>query len=188
MSDKIWIVERKGRYTKKKRTFKSETEMIKSLTDSDQYIITEYELKSTQNASDYIKSKERDTQLRTVLGELSDHETNGLRLIELYESLAPVDPNDRYNKKASRITNLKKLISDKKSLAAYLIREKKHFLTVSESTEWLLAILKCHNFQDYKYERDRWDSNTRTYIRVDNTSETFRENFKLAKKELKGKK
>jgi hypothetical protein len=48
--------------------------------------------------------------------------------------------------------------------------------------------LKCHNFQDHVYDRKRWNSSTQTYVVNDTTSDLLRENFKLAKLELKKKK
>jgi hypothetical protein len=183
--DKIWIVYNKGSYKKKYRIFKTEADMAKNISDSDRYTILEYELKSSTVASDYMKSKERDTQLRTILGELSEHETNGLKLIELYDALVPVNPNDRYNRKQNQINHLKKIVSDKKAFANYLVNNKKQFFQVSDSLEWVLSILKCHNFQDYIYDSARWDSVKRTYVKVDNASDALKENFKLAKAELK---
>lgn len=182
MDNRIWIVTRN--YSKT-RIFKSENEMFKNIKINDnKTIINEYELKSSQNASDYTKARERDTQLRTVLGELSDHEANGFRLVELYESLAKEDAV----KKMRKIEALRKLASDKKSLTSYLIREKKYFFTILDDVEWLLAILKCHNFRDHKYDRDRWDVNTRMYVKVDNSTQKLKDNFMQAKKELKNKK
>lgn len=186
--DKIWIVYNKGSYKKKYRIFKSEADMAKNISNSASYTILEYELKSSVVATDYLKTKERDTQLRTILGELSENEVNALKLIELYDSLLPEDPNDRYNRKQSQINHLKKIASDKKSFANYLINNKKHFFKVSDTLEWILAILKCHNFQDYVYDHKRWDSSTKTYVVVDTASDELKKNFKLAKLELKKKK
>lgn len=186
--DKIWIIYNKGSYKKKYRILKNEADIVKNVNDSDRYIIMEYELKSSVVASDYMKIKERDTQLRTVLGELSDHEVNSMKLIDLYDSLVPVDPNDRYNHKQSEIKHLKKISSDKKAFANYLINHKSHFFKVSDSLEWMLAILKCHNFQDYVYDSKRWDSSTKTLVLNDTASEELKKNFKLAKLELKNKK
>jgi hypothetical protein len=188
--DKIWIVYNKGSYKKKYKIYKTEADLVKNVSDSSTSTILEYELKSSNVASDYFKSKERDTQLRTILGELSDHEVNGQNLINLYEQLAKDEASisrTRYYKKG-QINQLKKLLVDKKSFASYLVRNKSYFFQVSDSLEWILAILKCHNFQDHVYDRKRWNSSTRTYDVVDTTSELLRQNFKLAKLELKKKK
>lgn len=188
--DKIWIVYNKGSYKKKYRIYKTESEMSKNISDSSSLTILEYELKSSTVASDYFKSKERDTQLRTILGELSEHEVNGQNLINLYEQLAKDETSvsrTRYYKK-TQINHLKKLLIDKKSFSSYLVKNKSYFFQVSDSLEWILAILKCHNFQDHVYDTRRWNSSTRTYEVVDTSSQLLRANFKLAKLELKKKK
>jgi hypothetical protein len=183
--DKIWIVYNKGSYKKKYKIYKTEADLVKNVSNTSTSTILEYELKSSTTASDFFLSKERDTQLRTILGELSDHEVNGQNLIDLYDQLGK---GDRYNSKNGIIYQLKKLLVDKKSFASYLVRNKKTFFQVSDSLEWILAILKCHNFQDHVYDRKRWNSSTRTYDVVDTSSELLRQNFKLAKLELKKKK
>ena len=61
--------------------------MVKNISNNSSSTILEYELKSSTTASDYFKSKERDTQLRSILGELSDHEVNAQNLINMYEEL-----------------------------------------------------------------------------------------------------
>lgn len=183
---KIWIVQNNSRYNKKHRIFKSEADMIKHLPNSTGYTVTEYELKSSQSGADYLKSRERDTQLRSVLGELSEYETNVLHLVELFTQLKKDVPNDR--RKLVTIEHLKKIADNKKSVSNYLVQNKKYFLTVSDSVEWLLAILKCHNFQDHIYDHARWNSAERKYEKVDNTSQTFRDNFLLAKQQLRKQK
>lgn len=183
--DKIWIVYNKGSYKKKYKIYKTEADLVKNVSNTSPSTILEYELKSSTTASDFFLSKERDTQLRTILGELASHEVTGQNLIDLYEQLGK---DDRYNTKKGRLNQLKKLLVDKKSFSSYLVRNKKEFFQVSDSLEWILSILKCHNFQDHIYDRKRWNSSTRTYDIVDTSSELLRQNFKLAKLELKKKK
>lgn len=188
--DKIWIVYNKGSYKKKHKIYKTEADLVKNVSDSSTSMILEYELKSSSVASDYFKSKERDTQLRTILGELSEHEVNGQNLIDIYEKLAKDDVvfnRTRYTKKG-QVSQLRKLLIDKKSFASYLVRNKRYFFKVSDSLEWILAILKCHNFQDHIYDSKKWNTSTRSYDIVDTSSELLRQNFKLAKLELKKKK
>ena len=182
--DKIWIVYNKGSYNKKYKIYKTEAELVKNISNNSSSTILEYELKSSTTASDYFKSKERDTQLRSILGELSDHEVSAQNLINLYEELGK---DARYHNKRIVTNQLKKLSADKKSLSNYIIKNKRYFFQVSDSLEWILAILKCHNFQDHTYEK-RWISSTRTYQIIDNTTDLLKENFKLAKLELKKKK
>jgi hypothetical protein len=103
----------------------------------------------------------------------------------MYEQLGK---DDRYNSKKITIHQLKKLLIDKKSFASYLVRNKKQIFQVSDSLEWILAILKCHNFKDHIYDGKRWNSSLKLYEAVDTSSDLLKQNFKLAKVELKKKK
>jgi hypothetical protein len=188
--DKIWIVYNKGNYNKKYKIYKTEAELVKNISNNSSSTILEYELKSSSTASDYFKSKERDTQLRSILGELSDHEVNAQNLIDIYEKLAKDDVvfnRTRYTKKG-QVSQLRKLLIDKKSFSSYLVKNKGYFFKVSDSLEWILSILKCHNFQDHIYDSKRYNSSLRIYEVVDTSSDLLRQNFKLAKLELKKKK
>lgn len=187
--DKIWIVVTSYRlplnnrsYNKKYKIYKTEAELVKNISNTSSSTILEYELKSSTTASDYFKSKERNTQLRSILGELSDHELNAQNLIKIYEELGK-----EYNK-IIIMNQLKKISDDKKSFSSYLVKNKGYFFQVSDSLEWILSILKCHNFREHIYNRKRWNSSTRSYDIVDNSSDLLRRNFKLAKLELKKKK
>jgi hypothetical protein len=187
--DKIWIVYSKGSYKKKYKIYKTEADLVKNVSNTSSSTILEYELKSSTTAPDFFKSRERDTQLRTILGELADHEVTGQNLINMFEKLSKdeiIISRTRYNKKVI-INQLKKLLVDKKSFASYLVRNKKDFFKVSDSLEWILAILKCHNFQDHICDRKRYNSSLKVYEVVDTSSELLRQNFKLAKAELKKK-
>lgn len=183
--DKIFLLYNKSSYKKKWRIYKSEAELIKNINPSTAGEIFEYQLASKTAASEYFKSKERDTQLRNILGELSESETSSMELIQLFETLAVDNPTDRHNRKTTHLNNLRKFVGDKKSFVNYLIDNKKYFFKVSSSLEWVLAILKCHNFQSYNYDSLKWNSEEKKYIRVDTSSEELRQNFKLAKEELK---
>lgn len=188
--DKIWIVYNNRFHKRKYMVYKTEAEMAKNVSSEDtNSTILEYELKSSISPSDYFTSRERDTQLRTILGELSEHEVNAQHLIDMYEKLAKDEytiSRTRYSKK--RVLNqLKKIISDKKSFSYYLVKNKNHFFQLSESVDWLLSILKCHNFQDHVYDLKRWNNSSRSYEVIDTASDTLKENFKLAKAELKKK-
>jgi len=181
--DKIFLLYNKSSYKKKWRIYKSEAELIKNISPSTSGEIFEYQLTSKTAASEYFKSKERDTQLRNILGELSESEASSMELIQLFETLAVDNPTDRYRR--THLNNLKKFVGDKKSFANYLVNNKKYFFKVSSSLEWVLAILKCHNFQSYNYDSLKWNSEDKKYIRVDTSTEELRQNFKLAKEELK---
>lgn len=183
--DKIFLLYNKSSYKKNWRIYKSEAELIKNINPSTSGEIFEYQLTSKTAASEYFKSKERDVQLRNILGELSESETSSWELIQLFETLAVDNPTDRYRRRRMHLNNLKKFVGDKKSFANYLVHNKKYFFKVSSSLEWVLAILKCHNFQSYNYDSPKWNSTEKKYIKVDTSSEELRQNFKLAKEELK---
>lgn len=183
--DKIWIVYNNRSYNKKYKIFKTEAELVKNISNNSSSTILEYELKSSTTVSDFFLSKERDTQLRSILGELSDHEVNAQNLIKIYEELGK---DQRYYNKIIIMNQLKKISDDKKSFSSYLVKNKGYFFQVSDSLEWILSILKCHNFREHIYNRKRWNSSRRAYDIVDNSSDLLRRNFKLAKLELKKKK
>lgn len=190
MSNKVWVVQNKQRYAKRKfRIYHTEVELLRAIRGTDSMMVFEYDLVSSQTASDFLKARERDTQVRTVLGELEPHEENAMVLIELFDKLVPNNPNDRYNTKNRLwpLEELKKIQSNKKSLAAYLVKNKNFFLKVSDSVEWLVAVLKCHNFQDCKIGKTKWNSTAGRYELIDLSTEELKQNFQLAKKELKKK-
>ena len=58
---------------------------------------------------------------------------------------------------------------------------------VSNEVEWYKVLLKVHNFRDYKYDSPKWDHANKKYIIVDTSTEELRNNFILAKKEIKKK-
>lgn len=188
MSNKVWVVQNKQRYANRKfRIYHTEAELLRGIRGTDSLVVFEYDLVSSQTASDFLKARERDAQVRTVLGELEPHEENAMVLIDLFDKLVPHNPNDRYNTKNRTIEELKKIQSNKKSLAAYLVKNKNFFLKVSDSVEWLVAVLKCHNFQDCKIGKTKWNPEARRHDVIDLSTEELKQNFQLAKKELKKK-
>lgn len=70
--DKIWIIKNNSKYKKKFNVYKKESDLLKVISSDSNAVILEYELKSSVNASDYITSKDRDTQIRSLLGELTE--------------------------------------------------------------------------------------------------------------------
>jgi hypothetical protein len=187
--EKIWVVYKKVRYgNRAPQIFKSEADMLRKIHNTQNWTIYEYDLRSTQTAADFLKAKERDTQVRSVLGELEVWEENALKLVEMYDSLVPVNPADRHSTRESTIAEMKRLVGDKKAFCNYLINKKKHFFKVSHSVEWLVAILRCHNFRDPHCSTSRFDQATRTWKRHNEINQQTIDNFALAKAELKKKK
>ena len=197
--DKIWIIKSSSRYTKKFTIYKKESDLLKAISQDSNLDILEYELKSSVKASDYIKSKDRDIQLRSVLGELSDDETSIEKFISLYEQLAPEGKEyekrywdngqlTRFNTttKAEFLKRLKKFSTEKKEIVNIIKKDKKYlFSKVSNEVQWYLSILKLHNFRDYIYDSPNWNREKRVYEKVDTATDEIKTNFKLAKLELK---
>lgn len=177
---KIWILDTK--YGKKKKVFNSESQLLKNISTNSDQVILEYELVSSVKSSDFFKTKERDIQLRSVLGELDKKEESIGELISLYEEVAPdlVEKGRRVYVngsivqipfKQTMIGQMKKYQSDKKSFCDLLIKNKIHFISqVSDSVEWYTKLLKVHNFMDCGYVGD-----------------TNKTNFNVAKKNLRKK-
>ena len=154
--------------------------------------ILEYTLNSQCKASDYYKTKERDSQLKSILGELDKSEQNIINLINLYEQIAPEGRKNTWSNKTEKdnwLGRMKKYQGDKKAFATLLINDKKYFFTISDSIEWVKAILLVHNFNNHVYDKPKsiWDSVNKKYIyeHKDTASEELKKNFLLAKEEIK---
>lgn len=189
--DKIWIIHNKRSYARKFNVYKDEANMLKNLKNTPNSEVLEYELKSSSNASEYLKSRERDTQLRSILGELSSYESNALKLIQLYESLAsiPVHKASHDDHKKEKILRLlKSSLSNKKSFSNVLSSYKADFFKISDSVEWITAILRCHNFRDYKCSIYEYDYKSHQYKNKFIESDELKKNFNLAKMSLMKKK
>lgn len=179
--EKVWII----RNGKSYRLCRSEQDMLKRASmSSDIQEILEYQLTSQSKSSDYFKSKERDNQLKSILGELDKSEQSISDLISLYEKLAPDgrqlkrwDHLSRTHiistEKENWLGRMRKFQNNKKAFVSLLINYKRHFFTLSNEVEWLKSILSCHNFMGC----DSGYNST--------TSEELRTNFLLAKEELR---
>jgi len=186
--DKIWIIHNKKSYARKFNVYKDEANMLKNLRNTPNSEVLEYELKSSANAAEYLKSRERDTQLRSILGELSSYESNALKLIQLFESLAPIPVHKTSNydyKKEKILRLLKSSLSNKKSFSNVLSSYKADLFRISESVEWITAILRCHNFRDYKCTIYEYDYKLHKYKNTFIESDELKKNFNLAKISLK---
>jgi alpha-D-ribose 1-methylphosphonate 5-phosphate C-P lyase len=195
--DKIWIVISNNSYRNQKyKVYKSESQLMKAIspTDTNKEIL-EFDLVSKVKTTDFFTQKERDTQLRTILGDLDVREESAMSLIKMYEDIAPIGrihTGWRYqketNEKEIMINNLKKYQIDKKSFSALLVKNKKHFFTISTDVEWYKLILKCHNFTDNNFSKSRYDSTLRKYVKIDERTDEMKINFIEAKKQLRKKK
>ena len=189
--EKVWIL--KSKYSFK--LCKNEADLLRRISKNSKVEVLEFSLSFSTKACDYLLSKERDLQLKSVLGELSDFEKNAANLILLYEELAE-DGRELYNwdstftqrekltEKQSWISRLKKWQDNRQQFKNLLVNNKFYFLNLSNDKRWLVAVLKCHNFVDCK--EMKWDSNFRKLIDVSNPE--LKEVFRLAKIELKKRK
>ena len=157
---KIWIVEnyKKANKLRNVKIYRNESQLLKSIRQDSDQMILEYDLKSSTKSSDFFKEKERDIQLRSVLGELDTNEESRIKLISIYEELAPENIIQKkswngsivgeYSKKKEIIKSLKKYQSDRNAFSAFLIENKSHFITALSSVEWYRTLLSVHNFRD----------------------------------------
>jgi len=186
--DKIWIIKGRSKYVKKFTVYKNESDLLKDIHSDFDLQILEYELKSSSEVSDYLLSKERDKQLRQVLGELSKEESAIQKFIKMYEELAPEGKEFekrifqagsikriQSSKKIEMLKRLKKFSNHKKQIVKIITDNKKYFLSeVSNNVDWYLTILSLHNFRSHVYDAPQKDTAT----------EKIKQNFKLAKQLL----
>jgi hypothetical protein len=186
--DKIWIIKSRSKYVKKFTVYKNESDLLKDIHSDFDLQILEYELKSSSEVSDYLLSKERDKQLRQVLGELSKEESAIQKFIKMYEELAPEGKEFekrifqagsikriQSSKKIEMLKRLKKFSNHKKQIVKIITDNKKYFLSeVSNNVDWYLTILSLHNFRSHVYDAPQKDTAT----------EKIKQNFKLAKQLL----
>jgi len=168
------------------RYFKTEKELLRYIDGRPRHSVIIYEELESVNASDYkrrtLQERDRDIQLRSILGELDTFEQDYIVFLEMYRKIAP--ENDE---KTKLLRDLNLIGANKKSFSALITRYKKYLMTVSTDTEWYKALFKCHNFRDYKYSTKFYDRETRKYIERPIPDEII-VNFTKAKEELRKKK
>lgn len=173
--EKIWIIKRGN----SKKLCRNEADMIRRAYNPGNEIL-EYELKSRQTVSDYFKTKERDDQLKEILGDLTQEEIN---IQNFVTSLSKIVDKDR----SKILDTLKKHRGNSKEIKRIIINSKKYLFTLSTDLDWIISILKCHNFSNYNYDSPKWDSIEKRYKAVDSAPEELKKNFKLAKEFLRKK-
>ena len=95
--NKIWIVINNASYRKKQKIYTTESSLLKAINPSLDQEIFEYDLVSSTTSEDYLKGRNRDTQLRSVLGELDTKEESAIKLIAYYNDVAPDGKTYRLN-------------------------------------------------------------------------------------------
>jgi hypothetical protein len=175
--DKMWII--KSRF--KTRLCKTENDLIKRINVNDEsQEVLEYTLASKTKSSDFFKVKERDTQLKCILGELDPDEENILKFIRMYEEIAPEGEKMHgyrgvKSTKEFYLLKLNMLKINKKYFKNFIVNDKKYFLSISNNVDWLKTILLVHNFNNCTLNRP---SSSEYY-------EELKKNFILANNEIK---
>jgi len=198
MMNKIWVIINNNSYRNQRyKIYKTETQLIKAVSPTDKNKeILEFDLISKSSVSDFFTQRERDGQLRAILGELESKEEGAIELIAMYDKVAPDGRVIKrgYGSNATEITykeimlgNMKKYQMDKKAFSSLLVKEKKHFFGLSSEVDWYKSILKCHNFRDNASITRTYDRENRKYIRTDNRTEEQKNNFLEAKQQLRKK-
>lgn len=177
--NKIWFV--KGRYGSGK-WFKTEKAFLSNVREDDTREVFVYQLLDSGVAGEVkrrtITERDRDNQLKTILGEADKYEEAISNFRAKFEEIAEDTQGKRYVMSILKIIGL-----DKKEFSNMASGSKNYLLfEVSDTVEWYQTLLRCHNFVSIstKYYK-------RGTGRIE-TEQTRINNFKEAKESLKKKK
>jgi hypothetical protein len=176
---KIWYV--KGRYGSGK-WFKTEKAFLSHVREDDTREVFVYQLIDSGIAGDLkkrtITERDRDNQLKNILGEANKYEEAIANFRAKFEEIAPEETQG----KRYVLSNLKIIGLDKKEFSNMATGVKNYLLfEVSDTVEWYQTLLRCHNFVSIP---------TNYYGRGTGrieTEQTKIDNFKAAKESLKKK-
>lgn len=171
-NNKVFFLKRKwgsGKF------FRNEKALMKSISENTIGEIFEFEFKSSYQASEFfkntIKERDRDTQLKVILGETDKYEEAILNFKNMLEEIA-----EKGRQKNTILEKLRVHGCNKDTFKEIVNNYRlKNFilLNVSNSVEWYETVLRCHNFQS---------------LPTKNLSDETIANFKSAKELLKKKK
>lgn len=175
---KIWYV--KGRYGSGK-WFKTEKTFLSNVREDDTREVFVYQLLDSGIAGEVkrrtITERDRDNQLKTILGEADKYEEAIANFRAKFEEIATDTQGKRYI-----LSNLKIIGLNKKDFSNMATSSKDYLLfEVSDTVEWYQTLLRCHNFVSIP---------TKYYSRGVGRLETEQsriDNFKEAKESLKKK-
>ena len=185
-------------YIKNRRSgkfYQTEKAFLEAMGPDDKRVVIVYEECdrgiSGEMFDSVVKGKERDDQLKIVLGEANKYEEDIYKFREMFIEICP-----NVIEKSSIIRHLKLNGLNKSSFSSMASKYKNFLLfEISDSVEWYSVLLKCHNFiklplTHYKPEYTKsWNGKYTTRRDIKNLTEDQRiENFKLAKESLKVKK
>jgi len=176
---KIWHV--KGRYGSGK-WFKTEKAFLSNVREDDTREVFVYQLLDSGIAGEVkkrtITERDRDNQLKTILGEADKYEEAISNFRAKFEEIAEEDTQG----KRYILSTLKIIGLNKKEFSNMATGSRNYLLfEVSDSVEWYQTLLRCHNFMSippsyYKRGTGRIE-----------TEQTRIDNFKEAKESLKKK-
>lgn len=175
---KIWYL--KGRYGGG-RWFKTEKSFLSNVREDDTREVLIYTLVDSGIAGEVKKStiteRDRDDQLKTILGEADKYEEAISCFRAKFDEIAQDTRGKRHILSTLKIIGL-----NKKEFSNMASNNREYLLfEVSDSVEWYQTLLKCHNFVSIP---------TSSYIRGKGRVETEQsriDNFKAAKESLKKK-
>jgi hypothetical protein len=175
---KIWYV--KGRYGSGK-WFKTEKAFLSHVREDDTREVFVYQLLDSGIAGEVkkrtITERDRDDQLKTILGEADKYEEAISNFRAKFEEIAEDTQSKRYILSTLKIIGL-----NKKEFSNMATGSRNYLLfEVSDSVEWYQTLLRCHNFMSipanyYKRGTGRLE-----------TEQSRTDNFKAAKESLKKK-
>ena len=175
---KIWYV--KGRYGSGK-WFKTEKTFLSNVREDDSREVFIYQLLDSGVAGEVkrrtITERDRDNQLKTILGEADKYEEAISNFRAKFEEIATESRS-----KAHILSQLKIIGLNKKDFSNMATNSRNYLLfEVSDTLEWYQTLLRCHNFVSIP---------TNYYGRGTGrlqTEQTRIDNFKEAKESLKKK-
>lgn len=184
---KVWFI--KSRYNRSRggKYYRSEKEFFKNILTDDKREFSIFEEVESGTSGVYkansLKEKDRDIQLRSVLGELNKYEEAISNFIKAYTELSKEEKRKSHCLKLMIQSQL-----DKKIFSTILISNKRYFISeVSTTIEWYKLLLRCHNFVDCRYSGRIWDNVAKKSINKNTEPKEIVDNFLEAKKQLRKK-
>lgn len=175
---KIWHV--KGRYGSGK-WFKTEKAFLSNIREDDTREVFVYQLLDSGLAGEVkrrtITERDRDNQLKTILGEADKYEEAISNFRAKFEEIATESKS-----KAHILSQLKIIGLNKKDFSNMATNSRNYLLfEVSDTLEWYQTLLRCHNF--VSIPTTYYGRGTGRLV----TEQSRIDNFKAAKESLKKK-
>ena len=171
-NNKVFFLKRKwgsGKF------FRNEKALMKAISENTIGEIFEFEFKKSYQASEFfkntIKERDRDTQLKVLLGETDKYEEAILNFKNMLEKITESNRQrnsilEKFRVHGCNKDTFKEIVNNYR-LKNYIL------MSVSDTTEWYETVLRCHNFKSLPGK---------------NFSEKAFDNFKAAKELIKKKK